>query len=263
MEFLSRQLPKSSINNTSPVNLVIQSAKSEAAGYDASKTPGFDLHTLPFRPDLDFHEYRFDWLPGQISFYADNQLLRVMTEDIPDAPGHVVLNHWSNGNPGWSAGPPKEDAIFTITHAHLYFNSSSPIQKSRYRTNCPKTAASQICRIDDNILLPLIPISPQSTSGTTSSTNPSNATMVDPAVKHKVVKKGSMGFIITGAVVGLFIVLFVCAMMTVRHWAGWRNRVKKSLGLKGVETPPNPVGRGLQEEPMKSETHKIEMMKVG
>jgi hypothetical protein len=255
MEFLSKQLPKSSSNNTSPVNLVIQSPKSEAAGFDASKTPDFDMHSLPFRPDADFHEYRFDWLPGKVSFYADNQLLRVMTEDIPDSPGHVVFNHWSNGDPGWSAGPPKEDAVFTITHAHLYFNSSSPLQNTRYRTNCPKPNPSQICKINDNILVPLIPLLPDSTSGTTSSTNPNNATAIDHTAKHKIVKKGSMGFIITGAIVGLFIVLFVCAMITVRHWASWRNRVGKSLGFRRVESPPGLDGTMPQKGQMMSKNH--------
>jgi hypothetical protein len=259
MEFLSRQLPNSSTNNNSPVNLVIQSPKSEAAGYDASKTADFDTHTLPFRPDTEFHEYRFDWLPGQVSFYADNQLLRVMTEDIPNSPGHLVLNHWSNGDPAWSAGPPKEDAVFTITHAHLYFNSSSPAQKQRYRTNCPKPNPSQICRINDDTIKALIPLPPESTSGTTSSWVPNNATVVDPATKSKIVKKGSMGFIITGAVVGLFIVLFVVAMITVRHWASWRNRLKRTLGFKRVESPSGSVGPTPQDELMMSQRHTLEL----
>jgi hypothetical protein len=253
MEFLAKQTPANAYrapsvssnnnNDSAPVNLVIQSPKSEAAGFDASKTPGFDLHSLPFRPELDFHEYRFDWLPGQISFYADNQLLRVMTEDIPDSPGHVVLNHWSNGDSGWSAGPPKEDAVFTITHAHMYFNSSWPQQRSRYRTNCPKPDMSKVCKINDDITHPLIPLPPQGTLGTTSSSNSpaQNGQGVDDATRHKIVSKGSLGFIITGAIVGLFIVLFVVAMVTVRHWAGWRNRVKRYLGFRRVESPLTPA----------------------
>jgi hypothetical protein len=256
MEFLSRQLPTSN-NNSAPVNLVIQSPKSEAAGFDASKTPGFDLHSLPFRPDNDFHEYRFDWLPGQISFYADNQLLRVMTEDIPTSPGHAVLNHWSNGDPAWSAGPPKEDAVFTVSHAHFYFNSSSPEQNKRYKNNCPKPDNSRVCKINDPVVMPLIPIPPKSPSGTTSSTNPSNATIIDPEVRHTVLKKGSLGFIITGAVVGLFIILFVIAMITVRHWRSWRNGLCCGFSSRR-NVSPDSVSAPLQEpqiHPLGRPTH--------
>jgi beta-glucanase (GH16 family) len=106
MEFLSKQFNES---DGSIINLVIQSPESQAAGFNAIFTPGFASPHLPFRSDQGFHDYRFDWTPTQVAFYADNRLLHVMTENIPDSGGHMVFNHWSNGDAGWSAGPPVED----------------------------------------------------------------------------------------------------------------------------------------------------------
>jgi len=258
MEFLSRQLTR---GTNSPVNLVMQSPKSEAQGWNAQGTAGFDLHPLQFQPEMDFHEYRFDWIPGKVSFYADNQLLKVMTEDIPTSPGHVVLNHWSNGDSGWSGGPPREDAVVIVTHAHMYFNSTDANMRKLYQKNCPKPERSKICQINDDIRIPLIPIikpsgssasssnqphRPSSTPSTssipsTSSTTSTNGTVdaAGTAEKQKATSKGHLGFIIAGAIFGLFIVLFVACMITVRHWASWRNKVSSTLGFKRVTSPPN------------------------
>lgn len=234
MEFLSRQLPVSSSDNTGLVNLVIQSKQSEAQGYNAQGTSGFEAHTLPFRPDTDFHEYRFDWVPGKVSFYADNVLLKIMTDEIPNAPGHIVLNHWSNGDQFWSGGPPEQDAAMTITHAHLYFNSSKVDLQKAFSSTCSHPDKSKQCTINDDIRIPLM-----STVSTPSSTshNATDPNTIDAAAKKKAMSKGSWGFIIVGCVVGLFIVVFIVAMITVRHWRTWRRK----LGWKRAQPVPNDV----------------------
>lgn len=58
MEFLSQDY--SPETHLYPVNLVIQSAKSMRAGYDANRTEGFKRVNLGFDPTDGFHEYRFD-----------------------------------------------------------------------------------------------------------------------------------------------------------------------------------------------------------
>jgi len=47
-------------------------------------------------------------------------------------PGHTVMNHWSNGNTGWSGGPPTEDAVASIMYVKMYFNRSHPL-RATYR----------------------------------------------------------------------------------------------------------------------------------
>ncbi|CAH0043964.1 unnamed protein product [Clonostachys solani] len=125
MEFLSAQFDHT--NNVYPLSLVVQSRQSKMAGYDATKTGTYRRVNLAFDPTLDFHEYRFDYLPGKVAFYADSRLLAVMQgEEMPTTGGHMILQHWSNGNPFWSGGPPKSDSLMIVRYVKAYFNSSSP-----------------------------------------------------------------------------------------------------------------------------------------
>ena len=132
MEFLSVQYNATS----SPVNLVLQSAESEQAGFNAADTGTFQIHQLPFDPSGAFHEYRFDWSPESVSFYADGGLLDTMTQAIPTSPGHITLSHWSTGNPDWSAGPPTTDAMLTVEYFKGYFNSSDPARQRDWANRC-------------------------------------------------------------------------------------------------------------------------------
>lgn len=143
MEFLSVEYDKD--NGTFPVNLVIQSRDSAERGYDASKTPTYQTVNLNFDPTVAFHEYRFDYLPGKVCFYADSELLAEMEGPaIPDSPGHIILQHWSNGNAKWSGGPPEEDATMIVSYVKAYFNSSDSTRESKWRSNC---AGVDVCLV--------------------------------------------------------------------------------------------------------------------
>ncbi|RFU71988.1 concanavalin a-like lectin glucanase [Trichoderma arundinaceum] len=151
MEFLSREFD--SRKKIYPVNLVIQSEASRRAGYDASKTGTFKVVNLTFDPTLGFHEYRFDYLQGRVRFYADSQLLAEMNgSSVPDGPGHLILQHWSNGNPLWSGGPPEQDAILTVSYVKAYFNSSDADVQSSWAESCQKAREGgneTLCTIPD------------------------------------------------------------------------------------------------------------------
>ena len=136
MEFLSKQYNDSS----KPVNLVLQSPASTEAGFDASRTGTFEVQQLPFSPADGFHEYRFDWTPGSVSFYADGQLLQTMTKAIPTSAGHITISHWSNGDAGWSAGPPEQDATVTVSYFKGYFNSSDQSRQDKWHKRCTHPA---------------------------------------------------------------------------------------------------------------------------
>ena len=138
MEFLSTQFNISS----HPVNLVLQSPESDQAGFNAANTSTFQVHPLPFDPSSAFHEYRFDWSPDSVGFYADGVLLDIMTRAVPTAPGHITLSHWSTGNPDWSAGPPATDAIMTVEYMKGYFNSSDTARQQEWSQRCKDPSAS-------------------------------------------------------------------------------------------------------------------------
>lgn len=93
-----------------------------------------------------------DWQPGSVAFYADGQLLEIMSDMpyVPQAAGKVVLSHWSNGNKDWSEGPPTEDTKITVSYVQAYFNSSNPSRISDHAKRCPNpNAPNAICQIPD------------------------------------------------------------------------------------------------------------------
>lgn len=144
MEFLSHQFNESQ----GAVNLVLQSPQSLAQGYDAANTSGFEVQHLPFRPDEKFHEYRFDWTTDRVSFYVDGEFLYDMTDNIPQEGGGIFFNHWSNGDPTWSAGPPAQDTVMTISYMKSYFNSTDTERsQNAYKERCPTYDAAKVCAI--------------------------------------------------------------------------------------------------------------------
>jgi beta-glucanase (GH16 family) len=164
LEYLSRQSIDQ--NGSSPINLVIQSPASADANYNAINTSTFRIQNLPFKPSDGYHEYRFDWTPERIVFFADGQLLQEFENtfdgDAPDAPGTLMLNHWSTGNPGWSGGPPAQDAVLTLSYVKAYFNSSNATRESEWRGACGNSDWNgRTCQIPD---FPSQGIDPQSST---------------------------------------------------------------------------------------------------
>ncbi|KAK4169284.1 beta-glucanase [Cladorrhinum sp. PSN259] len=149
MEFLSKDFNSS--NGSYPVNLVLQSRDAVMAGFDASKTSNFVKAYLPFDPAGDFHEYRIDYLPGRVFFYADGIVLAEMEGNaVPTSPGHLILQHWSNGNKLWSGGPPANDAALTVRYVKAYFNSSTIQRQKDWHGRCKDVdAGNATCKIPD------------------------------------------------------------------------------------------------------------------
>ncbi|KAI3547183.1 hypothetical protein CABS01_00182 [Colletotrichum abscissum] len=149
MEFLTREFNSS--NNTYPVNIVLQSRASLEKGYNAVDTGNFFKVNLGFDPTAAFHEYRIDYLPNAVTFYADGKVLGSMNGSaVPTEGGHLILQHWSNGNPLWSGGPPKQDAILTVASVRAYFNSSLDARKADHEGRCADpTAPDAVCTIPD------------------------------------------------------------------------------------------------------------------
>ena len=154
MEFLSSEfIPE---NGTYPVNLVLQSEQSVRAGYNAAATGNYIVANLPFDPTDGFHEYRIDFVPGNVLYYADGSLLAKMnTSADPTSPGHMILTQWSNGNPLWSFGPPPLESTITVSYVKAYFNSSDPARQSDWALRCTNPGApGAICVIPDQTAAP-------------------------------------------------------------------------------------------------------------
>lgn len=156
MEFLSRELPSGDNDNeTYPVNLVLQSAAAAVVA-SAAQTPAFATVNLPFDPRAAFHEYRFDFQPGRVVFSADGTVLAEMEGPaVPSHPAHLAINHWSNGNPLWSGGPPPagQDAVLEVRYVKVYFNSSGDDERAAaYAERCAGGVAEgprAVCEVPD------------------------------------------------------------------------------------------------------------------
>ncbi|KFH48231.1 Beta-glucanase-like protein [Hapsidospora chrysogenum ATCC 11550] len=77
----------------------------------------------PSDPTSTEHEYRIDWTEGLVRWFVDGQQVWETTDDVPSVPGPWVFNNWSNGDKGWSAGPPAQDAVFKIQSIEMYYNT--------------------------------------------------------------------------------------------------------------------------------------------
>ncbi|GAA5923278.1 glycoside hydrolase family 16 protein [Sporobolomyces koalae] len=67
-----------------------------------------------FDPTAGFHNYTMQWSPSATKFWVDGRLQTTLTKNVPPSASRIMYNNWSNGNPGWSAGPPRQDAHFDI-----------------------------------------------------------------------------------------------------------------------------------------------------
>lgn len=117
IEYLSD--PKSLSNNGAGAPIPLQyTNQAIVAGQDATNSSG------PAGDDVTstIHEYRLDWVPGRTSFYLDGVLQKSFTTNVPDQAGPWLWNHWTNGDRGWSAGPPASESVFRIRDIVMYYN---------------------------------------------------------------------------------------------------------------------------------------------
>lgn len=70
------------------------------------------------------HEYRIDWTAGKVVFLVDGNPIKTFTTNVPSIGGTWIFNIWSAGDPTWSAGPPKNDAILRIQSIVAYYNTA-------------------------------------------------------------------------------------------------------------------------------------------
>jgi beta-glucanase (GH16 family) len=154
MEFLSSSFDY--VGRVFPVNVVLHSAANLDPNYDAAKGGTWVVKNLPFDPSDGFHEYRFDWVPGRVTFYADGRALSRMTgAAVPDHPGHVLLSHWSNGDDQWSGGPPAKNSSMSVRSFKAYFNSTDPALQADWKSRCsPTLPPNSVCSIPTTLDVP-------------------------------------------------------------------------------------------------------------
>ena len=61
---------------------------------------------LSFDPASDFHEYRIDYFPEEISFYVEEEFMVSFDSQLPSSEMRVMINHWW---PKWLEVDQKQD----------------------------------------------------------------------------------------------------------------------------------------------------------
>ena len=130
-------------------NLVLQSTQSLQAGFNAAGTPGFLPYDLSFDPTTGFHEYRYDWTPTAVSFYADGILLghndhsrRHPTQsriDSTSLTGPMVIRH------GLAVHQRVTPCSLSATSRH----TSTPLRTLRRRATCGQGGPNAMCSVPD------------------------------------------------------------------------------------------------------------------
>ncbi|TFK47001.1 concanavalin A-like lectin/glucanase [Heliocybe sulcata] len=93
-----------------------------------------------------FTEHRFDWMPGQTTFYVNGAKQTSMTANTPTAASRILANVWSDGDPNWSMGPPKTNAVALIQYINLYFNSTS-YDATHFASDCKAAGSPAVCQV--------------------------------------------------------------------------------------------------------------------
>jgi len=136
----SNEVDIESPNNNNLVDYSVKPQLYTAAGGPASSTlkqvhPQTDLSLGP-------HNYTFIWNPTRVDFSVDGQFNDSITTNVPQLPGTLSLSHWSDGNPGYSGGPPTQNATLTITKVFAYYNASTPVPCPASCTTSSSTGTS-------------------------------------------------------------------------------------------------------------------------
>ena len=105
----------------------------------------------------DFWEYRMDWNPESIEWFAGVNKTRAMPATNWTLPVSVSFKHWSLGLPGWTEGPPGNDSGAAVGWLRLFFNSSVTSPEER-PTNC---SAEHYCSTEDEMLRLSTPFTPE------------------------------------------------------------------------------------------------------
>lgn len=94
-----------------------------------------------------------DWFPTRSTFYFNGGFRGAVSVNNPREAAAFILNHWSNGNSGWSRGPPTKNARLQFKYAALYYNSTS-VSEDNFVSACQAAISAggtnTQCFIDQN-----------------------------------------------------------------------------------------------------------------
>ncbi|MES3628933.1 MAG: family 16 glycosylhydrolase [Longimonas sp.] len=99
---------------------------------DAFEVPPFPESVgLSYDASQEFHNYAFEWLPGEIKWYRDGQLVKQATvsganpSDIPDLEMQIMMNLWVSDSPSFAGEI--DDSDFPVRSEYEWVRFYRPI----------------------------------------------------------------------------------------------------------------------------------------
>ncbi|KAB5511532.1 concanavalin A-like lectin/glucanase domain-containing protein [Coniochaeta sp. 2T2.1] len=138
-------------NDTQEIDIEIQSKTNNQTVHLGNQPASFANIYLPNNGVVtEMHDYRFDWLKDETTFYLDGVPAGGFAQDTPITNGTISLNMWGNG--GTFSGPqtPTTDNIMAISKIMIYFNTSSASLSQRWERACQtaKRKTRPVCVVD-------------------------------------------------------------------------------------------------------------------
>ncbi|KAI9788714.1 MAG: hypothetical protein M1835_002113 [Candelina submexicana] len=86
--------------------------------------PGASYPATLTKPWTEYQEHRFDWHPGNITFYQGARAVHYTTANVPKVAGNMQMNLWANGNE-WSGTPSKTNVTMNVKNILFYYNTTA------------------------------------------------------------------------------------------------------------------------------------------
>lgn len=83
--------------------------------------------SLQAPPAGSFHRYKLVWSPSEIDYFVDGVLVSTHTENIPQVPAYVMINHWGTNSTGWGGLATVGVSRYMYISSFTY-TAASPIQ---------------------------------------------------------------------------------------------------------------------------------------
>ncbi|WVN91084.1 uncharacterized protein L203_106331 [Cryptococcus depauperatus CBS 7841] len=100
-------------------------------------------------PTKTYNNYTIVWLNGdggknETSRYFNGKFNQSPVANLPVHAMSFTINNWSNGSPGWSGGPPKEDAHLRVKSVILYYKTEEVGTMEKLDKGCTK---EKVCKV--------------------------------------------------------------------------------------------------------------------
>ena len=119
-------------NRSMLTNIFYNDGPEGAANNDPFEPPPFPESVgLTYDASEEFHNYAFEWLPGEIKWYRDGQLVKqasvsgVGPDQIPDLEMQIMMNLWVSDSPGFAGEV--DDSNFPVRSEYEWVRFYEPI----------------------------------------------------------------------------------------------------------------------------------------